>query len=47
MEKLKPPVRWLALLIIGVLWIVAIACRMGWLQLVQYQSYLTRARRQQ
>ena len=47
MEQSKPSVRWLALLIIGALWIVTITGRLGWLQLVQYQSYLTRARRQQ
>jgi cell division protein FtsI (penicillin-binding protein 3) len=47
MEQSKPPGRWLALFIVGAFWIVAIACRLGWLQLVQYQNYLTRARRQQ
>jgi cell division protein FtsI (penicillin-binding protein 3) len=47
MEQSKPPARWLVLFILGALWIVTIAGRLGWLQLVQYQSYLTRARRQQ
>jgi cell division protein FtsI (penicillin-binding protein 3) len=47
MEQSKPPIRWLTLLIIGALWVITIAGRLGWLQLVQYQNYLTRARRQQ
>lgn len=47
MEQFKSSARWFALLAICGLWIVAVTGRLGWLQLIEYKSYLLKARHQQ